>query len=258
MIGRLLGDRRRIEALRRLDRPAAAALAVVQAIVAAVGWFVDPVWLAVAVAVQLMLGSIGAVRVMGPARSDLGLARYAVPAMAGIAATLFGRLIPGGLSLLLVPIVAVLLWSVTYLEVRAEREAGGRTMRDLLLMLIVVAGTAGLFELFGIATWPTPMALVALLVLPAAVRSAELRGTHGAEGLGQALVHVLAVVQVGVAAVLLDMTVVATSALVGLGFYTWAGAADALNQGSSGRSVAVEFGALVLIGLFVGLVLARG
>lgn len=258
MIGRLLGDRRRIEALRRIDRPAAAALAVAQAIVAAVGWFVAPVWLAVAIAAQLMLGSIGAVRVMGPARRELGLARYAVPAMAGIAATLFGRLIPGGLSLLLVPIVAVLLWSVTYLEVRAEREAGGRTMRDLLLMLIVVAGTSGLFELFGIATWPTPMALVALLVIPAAVRSAELRGTLGAEGLGQALIHVLAVVQVGIAAILLDMTVVATASLVGLAFYTWAGAADALKQGSSGRSVAVEFGALVLIGLVVGLVLARG
>jgi hypothetical protein len=44
---------------------------------------------------------------------------------------------------------------------------------------------------------------------------------------------------------------------VALTFYTWAGAADALGQGSSGRSVAIEFGALVLIGLVVGLILSR-
>ena len=63
-----------------------------------------------------------------PARADLGLGRYLIPATAGIAATLFGRLIPGGLSLLLVPIVAVVLWSITYLELRAERGTGGRTL----------------------------------------------------------------------------------------------------------------------------------
>lgn len=254
MIGRFIGDRRRIAALRRIDRPAAAILAVVQAVVAAVGWFAEPVWVAAAVAGQLLLGGIGAVWVMGPAHGHLGLARYAMPAMAGIAATLFGRLIPGGLAVLLVPIVAVLLWSVTYLELRAERGAGGRTLRDLLLTLIVFGGVAGLFGLFGMRTWPTPLFLVALLVLPATFRSAELRGRLGAEGFGQGLVHVLAVVQVGAAAALLDLPVQATSALVALAFYTWAGAADALGQGASGRSVAVEFGSLVLIGLVVGLV----
>lgn len=255
MIGRLFGDRRRIAALRRIDRPAAIGLAIVQALVAAVGWFVDPIWLAAAVAAQLVLGGIGAVWVMGPARSHLGLARYAIPAMAGIAATLFGRLIPGGLAVLLVPIVAVLLWSVTYLELRAEGGAGGRTMRDLLLTLMVFAGVAGLFALFGMQTWPTPLALVALLVLPATMRSAELRGRLGAEGFGQALVHVLAVSQIGAAAILLDLPIAATAALIALAFYTWAGAADALGQGASGRSVAVEFGSLVLIGLVVGLVI---
>jgi hypothetical protein len=256
VIGRLFGDRRRIAALRRIDRPAAALLAVLQAVVAAFGWFAEPIWLAVAIAGQLLLGSIGAIRVMGPARGDLGLARYAVPAIAGISATLFGRLIPGGLAVLLVPIVAVLLWSVTYLELRAERGAGGRTMRDLLLTLIVFGAVAGTFALFGMASWPTPLAIVALLVLPTAVRSSELRGVGGAEGFGQGLVHVLAVVQVGAGAILLELPVVATSALVALAFYTWAGAADAFGQGSSGRSVAVEFGALVLIGLVVGLVLS--
>lgn len=258
MIARLFGDRRRMAALRRIDRPAAALLAIVQAVVAAAGWLLaEPVWLAAAVAGQLVLGGLGAVLVMGPARGHLGLGRYAVPAMAGIAATLFGRLIPGGLAILLVPIVAVLLWSVTYLELRAERGAGGRTMRDLLLTLIVFGGVAGIFGFFGVRAWPTPLVLVALLVLPAAFRSAELRGRLGAEGFGQGLVHVLAVAQVGAGAALLDMPAVATSALIALTFYTWAGAADALDQGASGRSVAVEFGSLVLIGLFVGLVLTR-
>jgi hypothetical protein len=257
VIGRLFGDRRRIAAIRRIDRPAAALLAIGQAIVAAFGWFADPIWLAVAIAGQLVLGSIGAVRVFGPARGHLGLARYAVPAMAGISATLFGRLIPGGLAILLVPIIAVLLWSVTYLELRAERGAGGRTLRDLLLTLIVFGGVAGIFGLYGMSTWPTPLALVALLVLPAAIRSAELRGAVGAQGVGQGLIHVLAVVQVGAGAILLDLSVVATSALVALTFYTWAGAADALGQGATGRSVAAEFGSLMLIGLVVGLILSR-
>ncbi|MEJ7803323.1 MAG: hypothetical protein WKH68_08125, partial [Candidatus Limnocylindria bacterium] len=112
MITRLFSDRRRLAILRRIEKPAAVALALAlaQALVAAAGWFVEPVWLAVAVAGQLLIGGIVAIRVIGPARSELGLARYAIPATAGIAATLFGRLIPGGLSLLLVPILVVILW----------------------------------------------------------------------------------------------------------------------------------------------------
>ncbi|MGZ8563604.1 MAG: hypothetical protein ACXWWU_08295, partial [Candidatus Limnocylindria bacterium] len=94
MISRLLGDRKRLAVLRRIDRPGAALLAILQATVAAAGWFAEPLWLAVAVAAQLALGGIGAVRLIGPARSELGLARYMIPATAGIAATLFGRLIP--------------------------------------------------------------------------------------------------------------------------------------------------------------------
>jgi hypothetical protein len=257
MISRLLADRRRLDLLRRIDRPSAAILAVLQATVAAAGWFVEPLWLAVAIAGQLALGGIGAVRVMGPARGDLGLARYAIPATAGIAATMFGRLIPGGQSLLLVPIVAVVLWSVTHLELRAERGTGGRTLGDVVLTTIVFSGAAGILTLFGAQTWPTPIALVALLTLPPAFRAAEARGTMGAEGFGQGLLQVLAVVQVGVGAVLLNVSVLVSAALMGLAFYTWSGAVEALRGGASGRSVAVEFGALVLLGLFVGLLLYR-
>jgi hypothetical protein len=257
VITRLFGDRQRLTVLRRIDRPAAALLAIAQAVVAAAGWFAEPVWLAVAIAAQLALGGLVAVRVIGPARGDLGLARYAIPATAGIAATLFGRLIPGGLSLLLVPIVAVILWSITYLELRAERGTGGRTLGDLGLTAIVFTGAAGILDLFGPQTWPTPLVLVGMLSLPPAFRAAEARGTMGAEGFGQALLQVLAVVQVGIGAVLLNVPVLVASALMALAFYTWTGAVDALRGGASGRSVAIEFGSLVLLGLFVGLLLYR-
>lgn len=255
MISRLFGDRRQLAVLRRIDHPGAIALAVLQAVVAAAGWFAEPVWLAVAIAAQLALGGVVAVWVIGPARSDLGLARYAMPATAGIAVTLGGRLIPGGLSLLLVPIVAVLLWSVTYLELRLERGSGGGTVGGLLVTAVLFAGTVGLLQLFGPRTWPTPLLLVILLSLPLAFRSAEARGTMGAEGFGQALLHVLVVAQVGVAAVVLSISVPAAAGLVALAFYTWAGAAAAIGEGGSARGVAIEFGALVAIGLVFGLLL---
>jgi hypothetical protein len=197
------------------------------------------------------------VRLIGPARSELGLARYMIPATAGIAATLFGRLIPGGLSLLLVPIVAVILWSVTYLELRAERGTGGRTLGDLILMAVVFSGAAGLLTLFGPQAWPTPVLLIGLLTVPAAFRASEARGTMGAEGFGQGLLQVLAVMQVGIAAALLNLNVVVTASLMALTFYTWGGAVEALRSGASGRSVAAEFGALMLVGLIVGLFLYR-
>jgi hypothetical protein len=257
VITRLFADRRRLAVLRRIDRPAAVVLATLQALVAAAGWFAEPVWLAAAVAAQLALGGIGAVRILGPARSGLGLARYAVPASAGIAATLFGRLLPGGLSLPLVPIVAVVLWSVTYLELRVERGTGGRTLGIVILTVIVGAGAAGLLDLFGPRAWPTPVIAISLLALPTAVRAADARGAMGAEGFGQALLHVLVVAQVGLGVILLNVPVIVAAALIGLAFYTWAGAVEALREGSSGRAVAAEFGALLLIGLVVGLVLYR-
>lgn len=258
MISRLFADRRRLAVLRRIDRPAAAALAIVQAVVAAVGWFAAPVWLAVAIAGQLALGGLAAIYVIGPARADLGLARYAMPSLAGIAATLFGRLIPGGLSLLLVPIVAVLLWSITYLELRIERGTGGRTIGELLLTIIVFTSAAGVLVLFGPQVWPTPLALVAILAVPVALRSAEARGTMGAEAVGQGLLHVLAVIQVGAAAILLNLPISVMAALMALAFYAWGGAVDALRGEASGRAVAVEFGSLMLLGLVVGLLVHRG
>ena len=136
---------------------AAVLIAILQAIVAAIGWFaIEPVVLAITIAAQLALGGLAAAYVIGPARPDSGLARYAMPAVAGIAATVFGRLIPGGVSVLLVPILAVLLWSVTYLELRLARGTGGRTIQNLLLTAIVFTGAWGLLGYFGAQTWPSP------------------------------------------------------------------------------------------------------
>ena len=258
MIHRMFGDRRRMAAIRRIDRPAALILAGAQALVATAGWFAPPVWLAVAIAAQLVLGGIIAVYVIGPARPDLGLARYAIPATAGIAATLFGRLIPGGLSLLLVPILVVLLWAVTYLELRIERSSGEQTIGDLLMLtLILFAGTAGLLAIFGPQAWPTPLIVVAGLALPLAIRAAERRSAMGAEAVGQAMLQVLVVVQVGAGVILLDLPTAVIAAVMSLAFYTWGAAADALRGTASGRSVALELAGLVLLGLVVGLVLYR-
>jgi hypothetical protein len=257
VIGRLFADRRRLAILRRIDRPAAVVIAIAQALVAAAGWFAQPVWLAVAIAAELALGGLTAVYVIGPARADLGLARYAMPSIAGIAATIFGKLIPGGVSLLLVPIVAVLLWAITYLELRIERGTGGRTIGDLLLTGIVFSASAGLIALFGARAWPTPLLLVGAITAPVALRAAEARGSLGVEAVGQALLHVLVVVQVGAGAVLLNLPLSVMAALMALAFYAWAGAADALRGDASGRAVAVEFGALLLLGLVVGLLMHK-
>jgi hypothetical protein len=256
LINRLFADRRRLAVLRRIDKPAALLLAVVQAIIAAAGWFADPVWLAVAIAGQLAVGGLVAIYVLGPARSDLGFARYAMPSVAGIAATVAGRLIPGGLSLLLVPIVAVVLWSVTYLELRMERGSGGTTIGSLLHTVMVFGAAAGLLALFGAQA--TPLMVIGALALPVALRSAEARGKLGVEAVGQALLHVLVILQIGAAAVLLSIPLQVMAALMALAFYAWGGAVDALEGGDSGRGVAVEFGPLLLLGLVIALLLHRG
>jgi hypothetical protein len=258
VINRIFTDRRRLAILRRVDRPAAVLIAVLQAVVAAIGWFaLEPVVLAITIAAQLALGGLAAAYVIGPARPDSGFARYAMPAVAGIAATVFGRLIPGGVSVLLVPILAVLLWSVTYLELRIARGTGGRTIQNLLLTGIVFTGAWGLLGYFGAQTWPTPLLLLAFLTAPLAIRAAEARGTLGAEAIGQSLLHVLVVFQVGVAVSLLNVQLQLTAAIIALAFYAWGGAVDALRGDASGRAVAAEFGSLMLIGLVTGLLLYR-
>jgi hypothetical protein len=251
-------DRRSRFATRRLARVEGVVLAVLQAAVAAVGWFVDPIWVAVMVALQLALGGLGAVLVIGPIRGGIGLARYAMPATAGVAATLFGRVIEPGVVVLLIPLVAVLLWMVTHIEVRAGRIGGSRTVLDLLLTATVFAAGTGMLGVFGDVVWPTPVAAIALFTMPLAFRSAESRDALGGEAVGQGLLHVLAVAQVGTAAMLLELPGrLIVPALMALAFYAWGGAASALRAGEPGRAVALEFGALAVLGLVVALLLHR-
>ena len=47
------------------------------------------------------------------------------------------------------------------------------------------------------------------------------------------------------------------AALIALAFHAWSGAAEALEEGSSARAVAVEFGALAVLGVVVALLLTR-
>jgi len=77
------------------------------------------------------------------------------------------------------------------------------------------------------------------------------------EAVGQAVLHVLVVAQIGLAGVLLNVPLMVLAGLIALGFYAWAGAADALRGGVSGRSVAVEFGSLLVFGLIVALLMFR-
>lgn len=258
MIARILGDRRAQRLGRSMDRPEAILLAMVQTGIATVGWLVpSPIWVAVAVALQLGVGGLAAVQIIGPAQVGAGLTRYAMPATAGVAATLFGRLLPGGVALLLIPLVVVLLWTVVYVELRASRLEGGRTIQELLLTAILFASIAGILTLLGTTAWPAALGLLAAIGLVVSLRSAEARGLSGAEAVGQALLHLLAVLQVAAAVALLELPGLVAPAVIGLAFYAWGGAVDALRDGASGRSVAMEFGALAALGVAVALLLQQ-
>jgi hypothetical protein len=238
-----------------VERPWSIALAIALAAIAAAGWLTSSLGLAVAVGLELAVGGLGAVALMGPWRPGLGLARYATLAIAGVGATLAGRMIPGGVSLLFVPFLAILLWSVLWLELHGERVAIERTALDLALTGTLFAATAGINALFGPSAWPPPVALVALLGFVLGLRSAEARGGGGVEAVGQALLHGLAVGQVAVAVSLLGLPGLVGPAIVALAFYAWGGAAEALGGGASGRSVIIEFGSLGLLGLLVALLM---
>lgn len=231
------------------------ALAVALAAIAAAGWLTSPFGLAVAVALELAVGGLGAVALMGAWRPSLGLARYTTVAVAAVSATLVGRLIPGGVSLLFVPVVAVLLWAVLWLELHGERMALERTALELVLTGTIFAATAGINTLFGRSAWPPPVGLVVLVAFVLGLRSAEARGRGGVEAVGQALLHGLAVGQVALAVSLLGLPGLVSPAIVALAFYAWGGAAEALGGGASGRSVLIEFGSLALLGLLVALLM---
>lgn len=256
MITRIRDDRRARALIQRLEHPGALLLAIGQACIALVGWIGSPLWLAVAAAAQLAVGGIGAVRLIGPASPEMGFARYATPAVAGLALTLFGRLLPPALVLPIVPVAAVLLWGILLLELRISRGRSGPFFL-VALAAICFAAAAGVAGLFGLLGWPPPMLLVAAAVLVLAMRAAEARGRIGTHAFGQAILHVLAVGQLGLAVALLALPGLVAPAMMGLAFYVWAGAADGLERGSSGIQVLAEYGPLVVLGLVVALLLQR-
>jgi hypothetical protein len=249
--------RRRRPLARHFERPESVLLGIAMGVLAAIGWLVDPFWLAVVIALQLATAGLGGVYLIGPAQPGLGFARYTTLAMAGVALTLFGRLLPAGTALLLAPLAAVVAWSVLWLELRFARRAEMRLMLDLALVGILFAGAAGVRELFAATTWQLPFGLVLVLAAILSLRAAEARGWSGIEAGGQALLQLLAVAQLLAAVSLLNLPGLVAPAIVALVFHAWGGAADALSQRASYRSVLLEFGALGLLALVVALFLHR-
>jgi hypothetical protein len=240
----------------RVERPEAVLLALVLAGVAAVGWYGSGFWLAVAVGAQLVLGGMGAVWIIGPATARLGFARYATLSAAAVALTVFGRVTVGAIGLVMVPVAAVLLWAVVWLELRASREGGSGLGLELIMIGIVFASASGIARLVGAEGWPAGIGLTLAITAVPAVRSAERRSRFGAEAVGQALLHLLAVGQVAAAVALIATPPVVGAALLALTFHAWGGAAESLDEGASARSVALEFGALAVLGIVVALLLS--
>jgi hypothetical protein len=244
--------------LSRLEHPEAIGLAVALAIVAAFGWLASPFWLAVAIGVQLAVGGLGAVWLIGALQPGLGFARYATFASAAVALTLFGRLLMPSAGLLLAPLAALLLWAVLRIELEVNRTRESSVVLDLALVSIVFATTAGIGGLVPRDAWPPGLILVLLGAAVPTMRAAEARGRNGAEAVGQAVLHLIAIGQVATALALLRLPGVVGAAILALAFHAWSGAAEALDSGASARSVLIEFGALAVLGLVVALLLYGG
>jgi hypothetical protein len=242
---------------RRIEHPRAILLAVVVAALAVAGWLTPPFWMAVAIAAQLVIGGLGAVWVIGPINVRYGFARYGTFAVAGVAFTLLGSLLSSLAQIVAAPIVALLLFGVLWLEIRLPQGRSPRLAVDLSLVAIVFAAAAGVAATFPTSAWPPTVVLVVIAAAIPAMRGAELRGRYGVEAVGQAVLHLLALAQLGVGLALLHLPGVVGSAILALGFHAWAGAAEALDKGARSRAVVVEFGSLALLGLLVALLLRR-
>ncbi|MGH2455346.1 MAG: hypothetical protein ACRDHD_03720, partial [Candidatus Limnocylindria bacterium] len=172
MITRMVRGQAAQRALSRLEHPEAILLALILAAAAAIGWVSSVFWLAVAVGVQLAVGGMGAVLVLGAARPGLGLARYATLAAGGVALTVFGRVVVEFGGLLLAPLAALLLWGLLRLELAVARSGGGGWMLDVAMVAIVFAGTAGVGGLVALSAWPPGIVLVVLIGLVPSLRAA--------------------------------------------------------------------------------------
>jgi hypothetical protein len=152
------------------------------------------------------------------------------------------------------PVAAVLLWAVIRLEL--ELGGGGRRVGlDLALVGIVFAAAAGVSALVPRSAWPPALVPLLLISTIPALRAAEARGRSGIEAVGQAALHLVALGQIAAAVALLRLPGVVGAAVIALGFHAWAGAAEALDEGASARSVILEFGALAVLGVVVAIML---
>lgn len=253
-----IGQARWEAAMRRVDRPDAVALSLVLAGLATWGWIASPFWLAAVIALQLVVGGIGTVVILGPVRPVFGFARYATPAVAAVAVTLLGRLLGGSTLFVAAPIAAIGLLAVTWSELRLPDGRTPRLMVELTSVGICFAMAAGIGGIFPRNAWPPTVILLVIALAVPALRSSELRGRYGIHAVGQAALHLLAVAQLGVALAVLHLPGVVGAAILALGFHAWAGAAEALDTGASGRAVLVEFGTLAVLGLAVALLLHTG
>lgn len=243
----------------RVERPEVVLLAIALAGLSAYGWYADPFWMAVVLGAQLMLGGLGAVWIIGPATARLGFARYATTAAAAVAVTLFGRAVVTDLSLfLLLPAAVVLLWAPLRIELELQQRSRGRLALELILVAVVFAATEGSIALVPADAWLEGLAIVVAVVAVPAFRMSEARGRYGVRAVGEGLMQLLAVAQVGAAVQLLAVPALVGAALVALTFHAWSGAAESLEGGASGRAVALEFGALAVLGLVVALLLQGG
>lgn len=240
---------------RRIERPEVIFLALVVTGLAVFGWFATPFWFTVAIAAQLAIGGLGAVWVIGPMRASFGFGRYATFAVAAVAATLLGKLLEPVVQVAAAPVVAVLLFGVLWFELRLPAGRSPRLAVDLTLVGIVFAAAAGIGASFPTTSWPPTVLLVVIVAAVPAFRGAELRGRFGVQAVGQAMLHLLAVAQLGIGLSLLHLPGVVGAAVLALGFHAWAGAAEALDSGARGRAVVVEFGSLALLGLLVAILL---
>jgi len=178
--------------------------------------------------------------------------------VAGVAVTLFGRLLVERAGLALSPVAALLLWTVLWAELAADRNGRVGLAVDLVLVVSVFAATAGVNQLVPGDAWPPGVALLALLLAPLVLRAAEARGNGGVWAVGQTVLHLLAVAQVAAALALLRPPLVLGAALVALAYHAWGSAASGLDEGEAGWRVALEIGALGLMGLVLAFLVASG
>ncbi len=242
----------------RVERPEVVLLSVALAGLAAYAWYASAFGLAVVVGVQLALGGLGAVWIIGPATARLGFARYATTALAAVAMTLFGRAVASEVGLYLLPVAVAVVWATLRLELELQSTLRGRLLLELLLVVVVFAAAEGSMAIVPRQFWSDALALLVLVCAVPAIRMGEARGRHGVRAVGEGLLHLLAVAQVAAAVHLLAVPALVGAALVALTFHAWSGAAEALEGGATTRTVALEFGALAILGLVVALLLQGG